>query len=73
MCNGISPNATYDAPTAREKELIQKLEEATGEIEALLMENEKLIKMLEEREKIANEKVGEKDGCGVCSTTCNIF
>ena len=48
MCNGISPNAAYDAPTAREKELIQKLEEATGEIEALLIENEKLMALSNE-------------------------
>ena len=32
-------------PTKREQELIQKLEEATYEIEALLTENEKLMKL----------------------------
>lgn len=45
MCNGSSSSNLINDPTKREQELIQKLEEATYEIEALLTENEKLMKL----------------------------
>ena len=51
MCNsaGLSGGNNYDgSPTRREQELIQKLEEATDEIEALLIENEKLMMLSNE-------------------------
>ena len=51
MCNnaGVSGGNNYDdSPTRRERELIQKLEEATDEIEALLIENEKLMMLSNE-------------------------
>ena len=48
MCNGISSSNKYDVPTTREKETIQKLEEATDEIDALLRENEKLMTLSNE-------------------------
>ena len=53
MCNsaGLSSsggNNYDDSPTRREQELIQKLEEATDEIEALLIENEKLMMLSNE-------------------------
>lgn len=47
---------------------------ADDELEKLRIENAKLLKMLEDKEKLtANDKVSGKDGCGVCSTTCTIF
>ena len=53
MCNsaGLSSsggNNYDDSPARREQELIQKLEEATDEIEALLIENEKLMMLSNE-------------------------
>jgi hypothetical protein len=48
MCNGGSGCNDYDDPTGREKELIQKLEEATDEIEVLLKESEKLARISNE-------------------------
>ena len=48
MCNDISSSNEYDVPTIREKEIIQKLEEATDEIDALLRENEKLMTLSNE-------------------------
>ena len=51
MCNsaGLSGGNNYDdSPTRREQELIQKLEEATDEIEGLFIENEKLMMLSNE-------------------------
>jgi hypothetical protein len=52
---------------------VHKSVENDDELERLRMENAKLMKMLEENEKMKNDKVTEKDGAGMCSTTCNIF
>ena len=48
MCNAGSQVNETEGPTAREKELIQRLEEATDEIDALLKEKAKLIKLSNE-------------------------
>ena len=45
MCNTSPGNNDYDFFSGREKELIQKLEEATDEIESLLVENDKLSRL----------------------------
>lgn len=49
MCNRNSGSNGYNHdPTTREQELIQKLEEASDEIEALLKENGKLMRLSNE-------------------------
>ncbi len=57
MCNGISATIDYNSLTRGEIELIQKLDEATSEIESLLKDNDKLTKLSSElRSKLHTSK-----------------
>jgi chromosome segregation ATPase len=66
MCNGGSGDKYNDEPTGREKELIQKLEEATDEIEALLKENEKLARVSNDlRFELDGTRGGRRSSSGI--------
>jgi len=58
-CNIECSSIGDDGPSSREKELIQRLEEATEEIEALLGENEKLMMLSNELRFKLQTKAGQ--------------